>query len=186
MSSQPSEITFAFLRVESVLDRVRRGVLLTLDSGDLEQMEFELPTRLRIDGIELLEGRSPSLVIEATTAPSGLRITDKEAEPIPWTPAAVLGLAVLGTMAVETVQETGNARYLGTVGWDLIFTYEPGGIVHVKSTLNNRDAFATYSDLLAAFKRFRAELMSLMLEEIPRIRTHPAWANWFPEDTPRT
>jgi hypothetical protein len=60
---------------------------------------------------------------------------------------------------------------------------EEDGKVRVWCTLNDRVAYAIRSELVAAARKFRDEVRDWLVKNVPALRTHKSWTEWFPGAT---
>ena len=150
------------LSFEPVGDDVRETLEAkpeTYPAGVLEETGFFMPVHLAIDGVQILDLR--------------------ENDPNGYLPLPLLGFCASLNRAVEKIRPGVLVDGYLAGGGDLRFL-EEGGKVKVWCTLNDRPAYATRAELVAAARKFREDVRDWLVKNAPALQTHENWTKWFP------
>ena len=121
---------------------------MTADAAALQETYFEMPVRLAVEGVELLE------ITAVTTSP--------------WLPLPLLDVALMVPDLLDHLAHEASGTYsLPGGGWSLRIRRN-GSEVELESTVNGRRTIASYKELRAAAFMFRERVRSLMKSRVPR------------------
>ncbi len=140
-----------------ILERERDTV--DVHAGILEETGFLTPMRFAVDGLELL----------------ALEGSDAASLDLP-----LIGFASHLFGRVSSLED-GSSKKLHLAGGGALNFARSGDVVTIHSSIATRVVNADYGDLCAASESLLRRVRDAVLQSIPDMRNHPAWADWFPE-----
>jgi hypothetical protein len=167
---------------EVVLREDREANIREASAGALEETYFVMPVRFKVGTQELLEipARAEPQEIWVSVPGGGITPSQREQVSSPWLPLPLLDVATVGRAKVREAWQTGEAKYDLPGGWSLHLRKVDGDIF-IKSDVNQRVGQVAYQDLMEAFDKFRSTVRDILAKEVPELKTHHNWEQWFTE-----
>ena len=157
----------------------RSSIFLGMSAEVIESTCFNLPVRLRINNIDLFENLSNDRIVFVCHVEREMyEETEISDEINPWIAVPLLHLASTGLRQVRKAC-LGESVFYHLPGGGSLQIRPAGEWVEITSSLNQRSARVSCSELLEAFEDFSARVRRFILQEIPEIREHAAWPSWF-------
>ncbi len=125
----------------------------SVESAILSETFFEMPVRLRVGEVELLEWQGRGY------------------------PLPLLHMATLGLDSMQELRRSGSANLMLPTDGDLFFELSGEDVV-IHSTQTDRIAQAKYDELLHAWEEFTARVREFLSKEFPTLETQPYWGQW--------
>lgn len=149
-----SKILLTFIESKNKISEDRE---LFSDSSDgiICYSFFEIPIRFSIDNIEILG-------------------TSKD----PWCSIPILNFAAYGFFIIKKAINDGESVYEIPDMGDKVFFRRNGNIINVSSTFTNIIAETEICDLVNSFKDFIKNVQTIMITQVPEIRSSKFWFDW--------
>lgn len=140
----------------------------------LQETYFVFPTRLNINGSEMLSISLKKLVMYGNQVGGELNFADQIIEN-PWMSLPLLHLVLVGFGQVRKACAGQVASYsLPGTGALLIFVPIQGNI-EIRSTLTGRTESVECHELLEAFINFKNKALRFLIQSVPDIEKHSEW-----------
>lgn len=160
-------IIIDFRLQHSIIEKYRERGIVGEDAGVIEWTFFEMPVRMCVNGVELLEVRS----IDHSNIIS------------PWVDVPLLGFALIGEEMIRKACTGKSVIFtLPDVGADLHISSISKNEVQIYSGLNRLSIQVNCNDLLREFLEFVKRVKDMFMEEVPEIREHPVLGKWIDRD----
>lgn len=183
-----------------------RAIEDATDMGDLRRVDapllafsyFLMPVRLKVGDVELLEPVGDYVYIPREKRSRFIRLYDNDGQllpltvddrtllasspeplPSPWTPLALLSVAMFGRAAVNEALAAGAATYDHADGGESLTFTVVGDRAQIESGVNGRVAETAAVSLREAFGHFAERVRSVLGQECPELKEHPYWGPWF-------
>lgn len=175
-------------RIQFLLDEVVLRLDLESDpaqagSAELENTWFEMPTALRVGGVELFESPAEGLVDQFLGGPDGtlerVRVADRGSR---WRAFPLLGMVGAFARLMRSIRLGRDWTMELPAGGRLLWTLRQN-LVHVESAANGRTACAPLRDVAAACRAFSRDVEEMLTERVPGLRSHEGWKSWFPGES---
>lgn len=165
-----------------VMRRDREVNIREVSAGALEEIYFVMPVRFKVGTQELLESpaRAERQEIWVNAPGGGVMPIQREEVSSPWLPLPLLDVVTVGLAKVQEAWQHGEAKYDLPGGWSLHFKKADGDII-IKSDVNQRVGQVDYQDLMQAFHKLRSNVRDVLAREVPELKAHPYWEQWFTE-----
>jgi hypothetical protein len=150
-------ITLEFETDEAVLAEDAHLDPASANPAALEETYFVMPFRFAIDGAELLG------------------VNGKRTHPLP-----LLGFSSDLHQTIKNLR-VGEAKKFYLAGGGHLVLERVGRTLRVFSSLTGKTAFVDADSLSHAVRFLLARVRALLAKHFPKMQTHPAWQNWFPQ-----
>jgi hypothetical protein len=161
-----SSVQLEFVVNEDTLEEYRGWSPVQWSLGMLQVGAFELPVRLRVGDVELLQDDPISV----------------------WFPLPLLALAM-----DENVQKLARGVQLDSDVSVLILDYQfsirlhpDGNRVQLHCTLNGRTASAPLEDVAIAFRKYIQDVRMFIIDRVPELRQHAELHDWLTQTNDQT
>lgn len=154
-------VNLSFKPVDAVVREDRGSGLETYDPGIVEETILLMPVQLVIDSVEIL-------ALQVDPVGEG------------YVELPLVGFCAALNDAVDKIQPGVEVDgYMAGGGW--LRFLETSDQVRVRCTLNDRVAYATRRELVAAARKFRDDVRDWLQKNVPELQSHPHWKKWFPD-----
>jgi hypothetical protein len=173
-------ILFDFQLDEAVIRQELEMDVYATSAAALLHTHFEMPVRMRVGDVELLEMPVEGYEEIWLSEPNSHNLipVQRKVQPSPWRSLPLLHISTIGLERLKEAYDQGLAVYFLPGGWELHFERKESTIA-IYSTMNNRTGQSSYNDFIFAFEQFRLRVRETLTRETRLLIKYPNWGKWL-------